>query len=197
VGYRKLYLRAWEQLAFEPEVYTDDPDGFFQQPLHLSNKRDSVVYVSGPLPQDTEVVGPAAFYLYAAIDQDDTNWFVSVSDVAPGGAEQRVTGGSLKASHRAIDPARSVPEAPWHPHTNPEPCVSGEVYEYPIELAPVGHVFLKGHRVKLEIKSMVSPKDPEMVVHFHPVLCSAKPTLHKIYRSQQYPSHLLLPVISR
>ena len=36
-----------------------------------------------PLPRDVTVVGPIALTLYAAIDQEDTNWIVVLKDVGP------------------------------------------------------------------------------------------------------------------
>ncbi|HTY81381.1 MAG TPA: CocE/NonD family hydrolase, partial [Dehalococcoidales bacterium] len=51
------YLRRWEGLSFAPELYQPEPDCFLQQPLYLSSKRDSVKYVSAPLPEDMEVIG--------------------------------------------------------------------------------------------------------------------------------------------
>ena len=87
IEYEKCYLRRWEGLLFEPELYQNEPDCFLQQPLHLSNKRDSVKYISPPMPEPIEVIGPAAFHFFASIDQDDTNWIVKLSDVAPTGAE--------------------------------------------------------------------------------------------------------------
>ncbi len=51
-----------------------------------------------------------------------------------------------------------------------------------------------GTGIKLEIDSMESPRDPEMQIHYHPHLNSARTTLHKIYRNKEYQSHLILPV---
>jgi hypothetical protein len=111
--------------------------------------------------------------------------------------EQFLGRGNLKASLRAVDESKSKPWQPVHPHTSAEPLVPGEVYEYAIEVAPVGNVFKAGHRIKLEIKSMVSPADPDMLVHYHPLVCSSRTTAHKIYRNKEYPSHLVLPVIPK
>jgi hypothetical protein len=36
-----------------------------------------------------------------------------------------------------------------------------------------------------------------MVLHYHPHVCSSRTTVHKIYRDERYPSHLLLPVIPK
>jgi len=192
----KCYLRRWEGLSFEPELHQDEPDGFFQQPLHLSNKRDSVIYTSPPLDEDLQVIGPAAIKFYASIDQDDTNWIVRLYDVAPNGVETRVTKGLLKASHRALDPVKSKPYRPFHPHTKEsiEVIKPGEIYEYNVSLGVISNVFKAGHQMKLTIESLESPRDPELQIHYHPILNSSKATLHKIYRNKDYRSHLLLPI---
>ena len=197
VQWTKCYLRRWEGLSFEPELYQDEPDGFFQQPLHLSNKRDSVVYLSPPLDEDLQVIGPAAISFFASIDQDDANWVVKVLDVEPNGVETRVTKGYLKASHRALDPEKSLPYAPHHLHTREsrETIEPGKIYEYNVGLGVISNVFKAGHRLKLTIESLESPRDPEIQIHYHPHLNSSRSTLHKIYRNKDYRSHLLLPVI--
>jgi len=196
IEYTDCYLRRWEGLSFEPELYQPDPDCFLQQPLHLSAKRDSVKYVSPALPADLEVIGPAALHLYASIDQDDANWIAKLSDVWPTGRETTVSRGWLKASHRALDAAKSKPYAPYHPHTGTDPVKPGEINEYQIGLGNIINVFKAGHRIKLEIESLESPRDPEIQIHYHPHLNSSKTTLHKIYRNREYRSHLVLPVIS-
>jgi hypothetical protein len=196
IDYTSCYLRRWEGLSFEPELYQPEPDCFLQQPLHLSNKRDSVKYLSPTLPADLETIGPAALNLFASIDQDDTNWIVKLSDVAPTGKEAPVAKGWLKASHRALDTAKSKPYNPYHPHASAEPVRPGEINEYAIGLGNIVNVFKAGHRIKLEIESMESPRDPDIQIHYHPHLNSSKTTLHKIFRNREYRSHLVLPVIS-
>jgi predicted acyl esterase len=196
IEYTDCYLRRWEGLSFEPELYQPEPDCYLQQPLHLSTKRDSVKYVSPALSAELEVIGPAAFNFFASIDQDDTNWIVKLSDVAPTGVEKPVSRGWLKASHRATDKKRSKPYAPYHPHTSADPVKPGEINEYSIGLGNVVNVFHAGHRIKLEIESMESPRDPEIQIHYHPHLPMSRTTLHKIYRNREYRSHLILPIIS-
>lgn len=195
VKWVKAYLRRWEGLLFSPELDQPEPDCFLQQPLHLSNKRDLVKYVSPPMPRSLEVIGPVAIYFFASIDQDDTNWIVKLYDVAPDGGEVRLGKSFLKASHRALDMDKSKPGEPYHPHTHAEPVVPNKIYEYAVKIGVLVNVFKPGHRIKLEIESMESPRDPEMQIHFHAHLCSSKTTLHKIYRNAEYQSHILLPVI--
>jgi len=195
--YVKCYLRRWEGLSFEPELHMNEPDGFFQQPLHVSNKRDSVVYLSPPLDEDLEVIGQASFNFFASIDQDDTHWIVKLFDVAPNGKETRLAKSFLKASHRVLDPAKSRPYAPFHPHTRESvaPIRPGEINEYNVALSVIQNVFKVDHRIKLTIESLESPRDPELQIHYHPHLNPARATLHKIYRDSQHRSHLLLPVV--
>jgi predicted acyl esterase len=197
IEWTKCYLRRWENLSFEPELHQNEPDGFFQQPLHLSNKRDGVNYLSPPLDEELQVIGPTALNFFASIDQDDANWIVRLSDISPEGVDTRVAKGYLKASHRALDPAKSKPSAPYHLHTREsiETIKPGEIYEYNIGLNIVTNVFKVGHRLKLTIESLESPRDPELAVHYHPHLNSSKSTLHKIYRDKDHQSHLVLPVI--
>jgi predicted acyl esterase len=194
--FTNCYLRRWESLSFQPELYQPLPDCFLQQPLHLSTKRDSVKYISPPLPADLEVIGPAAFNFYASIDTDDAHFIARLSDVAPTGKETPLGIGMLKASHRALDPAKSKPYRPYHTHTKAERVTPGEVNKYNIELGNIVNVFKAGHRIKLEVDSMISPRDPEIQIHYHPNLNSARTTLHKIYRNKEYQSHLVLPVIA-
>lgn len=191
----KFYLRSWESLSQDPERYNDEPDSFMQQPLWVSSKRQSIKYLTAPMTEDLEIIGPIGLHLFASIDVDDTNWIAELYDVDEHGIEQFLGRGNLKASHRAIDESRSKPWQPYHPHTSAEPVTPGQIYEYPIEVAPIANMFRIGHRIKLEIKSMVSPTDPEMLIHYHPLLCSSKTTAHKIYRNKEYQSHLVLPVI--
>ena len=199
IDWTKCYLRRWEGLLFEPELYQPEPDCFLQQPLHVSNKRDSVKYISPPMPENLEVIGPASINFFASIDQDDTNWIVKLYDVAPTGAETRLGKGYLKASHRALDADKSKVGEPYHPHTREsvEDIKPGEIYEYSVGLGVISNVFKAGHRIKLEIESLESPRDPEMQIHYHPHLNSSKTTLHKIYRDREHQSHLLLPIITK
>lgn len=174
--------------------------------------------MTDPLPEDTLVAGPIALYLYAALDQDDTNWIVIVKDVGPDVSvrtardeetsvpsdlpERELTRGWLKASHRALDSSRSKPWRPWHPLTREakKSVVPGEINEYAIEILSTANLFRKGHRICLDITCLDVPAGTAGVtrveyIPFH--VCSSKTVLHKVYHNEKYPSHLLLPIIPR
>ena len=195
----KFYLRSWERLSEEPETFYHEPDVFVQMPPTMTDKIQSLKYLTAPFSQDVEVTGPMALYLYAEIDQRDTNWIITIKDVNPSNFETELTRGWLKASHRAVDESKSKPWQPYHPHLKPEPVTPGKIYEYPIEIRPTSNVFKKGHRIMLEIASMDLPSYHRTQVTEGPPyhVCSSKTTQHKIYRDEGHLSYMLLPIIPR
>jgi putative CocE/NonD family hydrolase len=217
----KFYLRSWNRLspaAFVPASSDDEqpPDAFVQMPPTQTNEIQKLRFQSDPLPQDLLVAGPIVLNLFAAIDQADTNWIVILKDVGPDVSvrsaregernipqdlpEREITRGWLKASHRAVDPARSKPGRPWHPLTREawRPVEPGGVEEYAIEIMATANLFRRGHRICIDITSLDLPTgvggatDVEYIPNH---ICSSQTTLHLIYHDTKRPSHLLLPVI--
>lgn len=219
--WKKLYLDSWERLRWEPFTTLskdgiDAPDCFAQMPLTQTRTVQKLRYMTDPLPDDLEVTGPLSLHFWAEIDQEDTNWITIIKDVGPDVSvqtaregemerpqvpEREVTRGWLKASHRAVDEKRSLPGRPFHPLTRnaQKPVVPGEITRYDVEIAPTSNLFKRDHRICVEITSMDVPTGVagDSAVEYIPYhICSSKTVVHKIYRCQQYTSHLLLPVIT-
>lgn len=196
----KFYLRYRGRLLRDPEkldASSVPPDGFYQAPLTVTNKVQSLIWTTPPLLENVEVTGPGALYLYASIDTDDTNFIVKLYDIDPRGKRMQITTGWLKASHRELDEEKSKPWHPHHPHTRSIPVVPNEINLYAIVIHSMSNVFTRGHRLELEL-SCQEPFDDTAVAllppdSFH--LPSSRATTHKIYRDRNHPSHLLLPVI--
>src|SRR4030067_231469 len=107
-----------------------EPDAFVQMPLSQTKAIQKLRYMTDLLSEDLLVAGPGALYLYASIDQEDTNWIIVLKDVGPDVSvrtaregetvvptnlpERELTKGWLKGSHRALDPKRSKPWRPWN-----------------------------------------------------------------------------------
>jgi hypothetical protein len=217
----KFYLNSWERLQtapFTPSSADDEipPDAFVQMPPTQTNRIDKLRYLTEPLPEDLLIAGPAVLNLFAEIDQDDTNWIVSLKDVGPDVSvrtvregereishdltEREITRGWLKASHRALDSKRSKPWRPWHPLTRAaqRKITPGAVENYAIEIMATANLFRRGHRICLEIMSADMPTGVGGATNAEYVpnhICSSKTTLHKAYHDARRPSHLLLPVI--
>ena len=217
----KLYLDSWERLRWEPFTPSsrdgiDAPDCFAQMPLTQTRTVQKLRYMTDPLPEDIEVTGPLSLHFWAAIDQEDANWIIILKDVGPDVSvqtaregemerpevfEREVTRGWLKASHKAIDEKKSLPGQPFHPYKRSiqKPIVPGEINRYDVEIAPTSNLFKRDHRICVEITSLDVPTGVagDSAVEYIPYhICSSKTVVHKIYRCQKYPSHLLLPVIS-
>jgi predicted acyl esterase len=195
-----LYLRSWGRLDSDPEPLDAASDAFLQQPLSQTTEIMGLAYSTEPLAVDTEVTGPCSVTLYAAIDQSDTNWIVSLEDVDPSGSSREVTRGFLKASHRELDPGRSTIGEPYHPHERALPVPENEIVEYEIGISPTANVFRRGHRIRLRIMCLDyrgNPRPAQGVsqVHYPWHLCSSATTRHTIHHDRTRTSKLLLPVI--
>ena len=62
-----------------------------------------------------------------------------------------ITKGWLRASHRALDAAKSTEMEPYHTHVKPEPIEPGKIYRFEISVEPMAHRFKKANRIRLEI----------------------------------------------
>lgn len=149
-----------------------------------------LIYRSAALEEAMEVTGPLALHLVAESSAADTDWFVQLLDESPDGSTRLLTKGWLRASHRAVDPTKSRPFQPWHPHEQVQPLVPGEPCAFDIEIIATSNLFMAGHRVRLEI---ASSEQPAMSGTHTALLNGATNTVH----TGSSGSHLLLPVIPR
>ena len=109
------------------------------------------------LTEPLRLTGPIGLHLVAKSSADDTDWYAKLADVAPDGTETLITEGALRASHRALDPARSRPERPYHPHVDTTPIEPGRYYDYDIEIWPTAWELTAGHRLQLRLTSSDLP----------------------------------------
>jgi predicted acyl esterase len=104
-----------------------------------------------------DLVGPLALHLVAASTATDTDWYAKLADVAPDGSESIITEGALRASHRALDRAKTTPERPYHTHSDPKPIAAGRFYAYDVEIWPTAYRLDRGHRLQLRLTSTDLP----------------------------------------
>ena len=150
-------------------------------------RSDVLVYSTPPLDQDLEVTGPVTLDLFAKSSAVDTDFTAKLVDVWPSGFAQNLTEGILRAIYR-----ESTTGAP-------KPIVPGKVFEYKIDLWSTSNVFLKGHRIRLEVSSSNFPRfDRNLNTGKASGTDSAylKAT-NTIVHDSDHPSALLLPVVPR
>ena len=84
-------------------------------------------------------------------------------------------------------------------HMRPSFLTPNQVYDLTIDLWATSHVFLPGHRVRLEISSSNFPRfDRNLNTGEDQATSSRGQTaVQTIFHDSRYPSHVLLPVIPR
>ena len=122
---------------------------------------EGLTMFAAPFESETEITGPLSCRLWISTDTDDTDIFLVLHLFDPDGDEvlfhgatepkQPISQGWLRASHRRLDPGRSAPWRPYHPHTDREPLVPGEVTELDVEIWPTCIVAPAGYRLGLSV----------------------------------------------
>ncbi len=152
-----------------------------------------LVYTTPPLEQPVEVTGPISAKLYASTSARDTDWMVRLVDVHPDGRASLLCDGVLRARYRDPDNhgafrADKLSE-----------IVPGQVYEYTIDLwRATGNLFETGHRIRVEVSSSYFPYYlPNLNTGSNNNALATERVVarQRIYHSEEYPSHVLLPVI--
>ena len=91
-------------------------------PDQRSGDAQALVYESAPLTEELQILGKPVARLLTAVDAQQANWIVKLSDVAPDGSTTLVTGGAMNGAHRGssvapqaleFDP-RAVARRFWH-----------------------------------------------------------------------------------
>jgi predicted acyl esterase len=179
-------------LLSEHEFYPNEGYSTFEDsPL----RRESLTFLTPPLVEHTEVIGPITLNLYASTTDDEILWFISLLDVDPKGEEKLLTRGWLRGSQRALDRERSKPWEPFHLHTKREPLKPGEIYEFNIGIGPAANLFKEGHRIGLRIKC-VDDEEPKTALETFSTghVWRDRPSMVTIYHNANYPSCLMLPI---
>lgn len=143
-----LELGTVAPAAAKTLTYETTGDGItFRLPVSMSN---------------LEVTGPVAAKLWVSSETTDADLFLVLRLFDPEGKEVTFIGsndprvpvglGWLRASHRKIDPERSLPYRPWHPHDEVRPLTPGLPVELDIEILPTSIVVPPGYQLALTVR---------------------------------------------
>lgn len=178
------------------DSYTYDPNNprpvamgsFAVNSISTENRSDVLVYTTSTLEEPVMILGPVYVELYAASDAKDTDFVARILDVYPNGTAINLgpeeCGGAIRARFRQGFDKEVLLEP-------------GKIEKYRIELFDIGHVFLKGHRIRLEISSSAHPMLHPNPNTGNPISTDTQQQIahQTIYHDQQYPSAVFLPVI--
>jgi hypothetical protein len=150
-------------------------------------RSDVLVYSTPALEQDLEVTGPVTLDLFAKSSAVDTDFTAKLVDVGPDGFAQNLTEGILRASFRESTLG------------DPKPITPGQVYEYKIDLWSTSNVFLKGHKIRLEVSSSNFPRFDRNLNNGKRAADNSDfvKATNTILHDSDHPSALVLPVVAR
>ena len=112
--------------------------------------------------KEIELTGPIVARLWISSETADADLFLVLRLYDPEGREILFVGsndprmpiafGWLRASHRKLDPQKSLPHRPFHSHDELWPLTPGEPVELLIEVWPTCIVVPPGYRLALNIR---------------------------------------------
>jgi len=227
---RQLYFQASGKLSFDPptksqkpgirgvteafDSYVSDPANpvpYRRRPVELrsgwttwlvedqrfvDHRPDVLTWTTEPLKDDVVVSGKVAAHLFASTSGTDSDWIVKVIDVYPehyqpdpkmGGYELMIAGDVFRGRYR-------------NSFEKPEPVMPDAVNHYAIDFPANDHVFLKGHRIMVQVQSTWFPVIDRNPQRFVPNIFLAKesdfqPATQRVFRSGRHASYIALPVL--
>jgi putative CocE/NonD family hydrolase len=120
-----------------------DMDGAFDQ-REIEKRADVLVYTSEPLAEDLAVFGFIETELFVSSDAPDTDFTVKLVDVAPDGTAWNISDTILRMRYREGLDREVFMQADETYSISPPPMLAA-------------NVFLKGHRVRVEVSSSNFP----------------------------------------
>ncbi len=153
-----------------------------QRPIEA--RSDVLVYSTPPLERDVEITGPITLVLFASSSARDTDFVARLVDVTPDGLSIPLTTGIIRARYR------------WS-MKNPSFLKKNEVYEFKINVGATSNVFQKGHKIRLHVTSSDFPRYDRNLNTGAKIGMTTEmvKATQQVFYSQDWPSHLILPVI--
>jgi uncharacterized protein len=176
----------------------------------VDQRPDVLSFVSEPLDHDVTITGPLAADLFASTSGTDSDFIVKLIDVYPqdvqkngwdsdDGPKPGQYAQSLNGYELPI--AMEVRRGRYlKSFEKPEPLAPNKVTEWNVPLRDHDHVFLRGHRIMVQIQSTWFPVIDRNPQKFVPSIYKATASdfvsaTQRIYCSPEQPSHLVLPVM--
>jgi len=176
----------------------------------VDHRPDVLSFVSEPLDRDITVTGPVAADLFASTSGTDSDFIVKLIDVYPQDAQKN--GWNPEQGPKPVEYAQSLNgyELPvamevrrgryLASYEKPQALTPNKPTEWNVPLRDRDHVFLKGHRIMVQIQSSWFPVIDRNPQKFIPSIYQAKPedfipAIQRIYCSPEMPSHIALPVM--
>jgi putative CocE/NonD family hydrolase len=176
----------------------------------VDHRPDVLSFVSQPLDHDITVTGPVAADLFASTSGTDSDFVVKLIDVYPQDAQKN--GWNADEGPKPGQYAQSLNgyELPiamevrrgryLASYEKAQPLTPNKPTEWNVPLRDRDHVFLKGHRIMVQIQSTWFPVIDRNPQKFVPSIYKATEpdfvaATERVYCSPGLPSHIVLPIM--
>ncbi len=199
VPYRKRPIEA--TYAPDSHWYT----WLVQDQRPYADRGDVAIFETAPLDHDVTVTGNVIADLIASTSGTDSDWIVKLIDVFPQDPAQSPSCGPTCLT---IDPGPAVQPGGYElmiadeifrgryrvSFEHPEAIPANTPEEYKFSLHAADHVFLKGHRIMVQVQSTWFPLYDRNPQTFVPNIMTAQPSDYRVAEQKIYAgSHIELP----
>jgi putative CocE/NonD family hydrolase len=176
----------------------------------VDHRPDVLTYVSAPLEHDLTVTGPVAAKIFASTSGTDSDLVVKLIDGYPEDAQKNnwdSDSGPKPGQYAQSLNGYQLPIAMevrrgryLQSFEHAHPLEAGKPIEWDLPLRDRDHVFLKGHRIMVQIQSTWFPLIDRNPQKFVPSIYQAAEgdfvaATQRIYSTRQMPSRLILPLM--
>jgi len=191
----------------------DWPEWEVQDQRFVEHRTDVLTFESAPLDHDLRAAGEFSADLFASTSGTDSDWVVKLIDVYPENYESKESDNKDEDDklppgqyarnlngYELIIAAEVVRGRFNKSFEHPEPLTVNKVTEFKIPLRSHDHVFVKGHRIMVQVQSTWFPIIDRNPQTFMANIYQAKDTdyvkaTQRVYFSSTAPSHVVIPVL--
>lgn len=176
----------------------------------VDHRTDVLSFVTEPLDHDVVVTGPLEAKIFASTSGTDSDFIVKVIDVYPQNAQENTWKADAGPEPRQFAQSLNGYELPiamevrrgryLNSYEKPQALTPNKPIPWDVPLRDHDHVFLKGHRIMVQVQSTWFPVIDRNPQKFVPSIYQAKASdfvkaTQRIYCSPEMPSQILLPVM--
>ncbi|MFH1572547.1 MAG: CocE/NonD family hydrolase [Acidobacteriota bacterium] len=164
----------------------------------VDDRPDVLSWETEPLQEDIAIAGRIEARLFASTTGSDCDWVVKLIDVYPEKMPE-----NWKMAGYQLMVANEVFRGRYrNSFEKPEPIPSNQVVRFAIGLHTQNYRFLKGHRIMVQVQSTWFPVIDRNPQTFVPNIFEARAedfrsATQRIYRTQEHPSHVMIPVVDK
>lgn len=153
---------------------------------------DVVSFTTDSLTENLTVTGKIIAHLFASTSGTDADWIVKLIDVYPAFDQK-----NFLMSQYQLPVAMEVFRGRFRKSfSNPSPLISNRPEEFVIDLHDINHVFLKGHRLMIQVQSTWFPLIDRNPQKFVPSIFEAKESdYQKAEQRIYFNTYIELPVM--